>query len=458
MKKRFFLAILIVILIISKINSSDITSTDSLIVVNKIKFEGLKVTKLKAILPGITLKSGDKWNALSKEKLKQELFDMGIFENINIQEIPDTSDDTKTNIVVKVKEKLPFIILPFGDYSSTRGFRIKTVFRYYNFAGFRKYFSAELEFVQTSRLNLSLIYQDPILFNNKRLSFSVNWSLYSSVISYYVKVNSIRWNKDFDFGTSLTSSLGYTIPIIEAPITPEIGLEYTSKLFTAEPTDDLTVVGSNNSLQLYLGISFGKSFVKEGVYTPTGNKFNLNMKFYLPTMIGDQNKDFRFRFEFTDIFYKTFSRKHFFKMKWKIFTDYNFYENIGDIRGAGTGEFSGWAALTANFEYFLPVFNLNLDKGLSLDIDRDLLFQFYWVFFADLGIALKNDYNDYTLDWNYLHLLPGMSVGTGLRIYPKFMNLILRFDLGVNVYKLILNKFKGFGSSLGIYLTFSEFF
>jgi hypothetical protein len=470
------------------LHAETVTGTERTYRVRGISFEGLKWTKEKALVKELfsdttertVLEIGSAWNSMVKEEARQSLLNMGLFDTIKIDET--FNDDGSVEVTFELKEKVPMLILPFGDFTTTRGFRVKTLFRWYNVAGFRKQFWVEAEFTQLSTLNLILRYIDPAIGYNDRWSSDLNVNIFSSVINYHVvgdpnlqtifkrEAEEIRWNEDLNAGFAFNGSVSYRIPKLEASVTPKFDINYTNLIVDGDFSGSERTIYDINSLSVAVGAGFGKSWVKEGELTPTGNKFDMSVMFYLPTTLGENNERFRFSFTFTDTFYYTFKRNHHLKFRARFFANYNRAPDYSsELRGTAAHEFEGWIGAFINLDYYLPLFSVDFSRIMNFDPGRELMFQVFWSFFVDMGATLVNMDNEdvkpeYIINndggFNVLKILPALTAGTGVRIYPRFISLIIRLDVGVNGWKFIREgfNFSALPRSLELYITFSKFF
>lgn len=130
---------------------------------------------------------------------------------------------------------------------------------------------------------------------------------------------------------------------------------------------------------------------------------------------------------------------------WEQDTDYEMFENVGD--------FTGYAGGMLNLGYRLPLFTFKTPNFLGITIKKELIWDADLSFFIDMGLAQNygeimkdNDYKDYIINRNLLHLCPGLGTGIKLEVVPRFIPVKAAVSVGVDVYKML--KTKNFNSNL----------
>lgn len=195
MRYKFFLFVLFIFFPLF-IFSQDTVKQD--ILINSIEVNGLKKTNLDYFFKIIPIKKGDVWDEKKKEELEKELDDMeDIISSYTINE--EDLVDNNVNLILNIKEKGAFILIPFATYSSSKGLKPQVIFRYYNLGGYRKKLISEIEFYPTESLNIILKYKDPDVLNNKKFSYELNTDFRFSTLNYFANYD--FENKKYKLGT-----------------------------------------------------------------------------------------------------------------------------------------------------------------------------------------------------------------------------------------------------------------
>jgi hypothetical protein len=120
---------------------------------------------------------------------------------------------------------------------------------------------------------------------------------------------------------------------------------------------------------------------------------------------------------------------------------------VNYIRGNGYEFFGGWFGMVCNIEFWLNLFTFDTPKIAGFSLNKPLSFQMYWIIYADVGFSFcKNAFVSsssgvtYTVDYNGLHLLPALTVGTGINVFPKFIPLALTIDVNFSLYNILKSK------------------
>jgi len=216
------------------------------------------------------------------------------------------------------------------------------------------------------------------------------------------------------------------------------------------------------------------SKIKQTTTFPVGNVLSGSFKFYLPTKIGILNDDFRFKFKVEDRFYHKFFREFAFKGRLIAFVNYNINDDYsGDpfVRGFVSKELTGFTGLLGNIELYIPVLNVDIKEAGNMPLKKDAKFLLYLVAFVDGGFTVDNfnwilenayldskrsqQYNNYQANLgNNFYLTPAISAGGGVRLYPYFLNFIIRLDVSVNIIKAAyFNQ-----STFDLLISFTEMF
>ena len=159
--------------------------------------------------------------------------------------------------------------------------------------------------------------------------------------------------------------------------------------------------------------------------------------------------NFKFIFQTQYTLYLPTYKENRFKMRLFLFGSYNKdNEKVGDdnilgnwIRGKGYDYFGGYFGFVSNFEYWIHLFDINTPKFIGTKVDKEFVWQIFWVFYTDIGLSLNDKIRDpHTLDLNNFHLIPALTIGTSVKVYPKFMPLVINIDINFNTYNFIKNK------------------
>ncbi|MCK4796278.1 MAG: hypothetical protein KAT05_02790 [Spirochaetes bacterium] len=401
---------------------------------------------------------------------------------------------------INILPRFPYVFMLYGGYSYNRAFDIGFLFRADNIANTQLTLTTATSFGQRGKFWVHANVEYPALLKNRlkllaTISFFTSAAQYSCQIndyydyaSYEIKIdhdssiNLIKmidniWDKlninsfykQHETGLNFVTGLDYRIPFIETNFITCFELIYKYdyyKIDTSSPPSQIFMDKLNFGFNIKQELRWNK--FKQTSTIPTGNHLSLLAKFYIPTTIGSPNNEFRFKSRIEEKFnYKIF-REFAFKIRLLLGANFNISEDFsGDpyIRGLADYELTGWFALLANLELYIPIVNVEIKSGFSEPFKKDAKFIVYWTFFVDGGFTIEN--YDYLLD-NFIerlsrdkiqnsldpnnpfgqtyignghYLLPAITAGSGIHVYPFFLHFILRFDIGVNILKAaILQK------------------
>jgi hypothetical protein len=397
----------------------------------------------------------------------------------------------------------PFVFTPYSGYNFNRGFGLGFLFRADNIANSRIDFSAATSFEQKGKFWQDFNIEYPGLLKSNRLrlfwtfAVSTTYPQFASSLSYYDSSNAIInifnkvWRKlgfyftDFnETGLYFVSGFDYRIPKIEVNTITSFEFNYKNYSGILDHWDDIypamrNVSHSDFSFNIKEELRWSK--MKPTTTIPVGNELTGSVKFYLPTNVGPLNSEFRFKSKIEDRFTKKIFREFAVRARAILFGNYNISDDYsGDpyIRGFLTGELTGFCGLLANLELYIPLVNIDIKTAGNLVLNRDAKFLLYLVLFADGGFTIDNyDYITETYpiserhkvwtqekqDENHLrqfwlvdnyYITPAISAGGGLRLYPYFLNFIVKFDVAVNILKAAYEK----DGLVEITLSFTETF
>ncbi|HOV12739.1 MAG TPA: hypothetical protein PK771_00470 [Spirochaetota bacterium] len=268
--------------------------------------------------------------------------------------------------------------------------------------------------------------------------------------------NSISLSQELNFN--------YDIKVIDASLKGGVGFSYSLsyKSYTRDLYYDFYDIQNTFSLSK-INLAFTKNIplyesflnvqkIPEYLRKKSGHKIKLNINFEDDPIITNgvfNPNNFRFIFETQYSLYLPTYKENRFKMRLSLFGAYNKNnERIGDenilgnwIRGKGYDFFGGFFGVITNFEYWIHLFNIKTPKFLGTKIDKEFIWQIFWIFYTDVALSFNDKIKDpFTIDFNNLHLLPAVTIGTSIKVLPKFMPLIINIDVNFNTYNLLRNK------------------
>jgi hypothetical protein len=242
------------------------------------------------------------------------------------------------------------------------------------------------------------------------------------------------------------------------------------------------------------------STIATGYYLSYAGDFYLPTSGYLPFFVQEPNSQFRVKNRIEGKFIKKILREFSVRSRLLVDINYNISEDFsGDpyVRGLASQELTGWFACLANLVLYVPVVNIDMHAAGDVPFNKDAKFLVYLDIFSDLGFTIEN-YNfylenaierrnkgdiknalfPYNLDKQLLigeiknasfpynadkqitnnnnYLLPAVTFGAGLRIYPYFLPFIIRFDAAFNLLKTI--EYGDASQSFELIFSFNEMF
>jgi|GEM_PF-1311557 len=308
--------------------------------------------------------------------------------------------------------------------------------------------------------------------NNNKLGDALMKSLFNKV---WNKLG-IYFNKYRDIGFHFVGGVDYRIPFLELNAITVFDFYYdylhvydgTHVIGPILEYEELPeqILADEHNFNFNIQVEFRWNKFKQTETIPEGNHLSLKTKFYIPTNIGDLGKEFRFKSLIEEKFNKKLWREFAVKLRLLCGANYNISEDYsGDpyMRGFAKEELTGWFALLANIELLIPIVDVSMLTGPGKKpFINPAKFVIYWSFFLDGGFTIEN--YSYPLENYYsrtprekirnslimgnpagqtylgngFFILPAVSVGSGIQIYPFFTHFILRFDVGVNLLKAIM--------------------
>ena len=314
---------------------------------------------------------------------------------------------------------------------------------------------------------------------------------------------------DIENRITLTQTLGleYVIPLIDANFNSYLSFYYYKRYNSNLNKQEYFI--KDEIYEDAFGISniefvFEKKFKLDDYYldkqkasdylrSVAGNSIKTRVKFMLEPLLQYKyanhqieikndsiynNKDipntrldkFKFLAEFTHSLYLPTYKESAFKLRSSLFATYNnIIEDFNEsstkslIRGNGYNYLGGWFGLIVNFDYWLHLFNFNTPKIGGFNIDQDLNWDMFWVFYTDIGAVLSDmrDHpsmesyetgafgnafvlGDYTININNLSIIPIVTIGTAIRIYTRFMPMMINLEINLTPLNYIIQG--GFGS------------
>lgn len=416
---------------------------------------------------------------IKKYKIKREYLETLKWNNrisFYVDEVDENNLLKNTNMLIW----FPYVFMPVGGYSYNRGFDLGFLYRMDNINNTLMSFTTATTFGQRGKFFQHFNFENPNILKDKRLRFFSTFSFFTSYPQYQSKLNAFSksnvilelfngiWKKlQIDFtrynetGFYFISGLDYRIPKIEINSATmfELNYSYLSSIITGISETSVTEKIKNEhnfSVNIKEEIRWNK--MKMTTTIPVGNDLTGSFKFYLPTGVGDFAKKFRFKGKIEERFTKVLFKDFAIKTRFILSGAYNISDDYsGDpyIRGYFDKELTGFFALLGNIDFYIPVMNVDITNAGSTPLVKDAKFLLYINIFVDGGFTIDNydfvldrfQYDEtrkregdtYQVDLSNGYLLtPAFTVGAGLRVYPYFLNFILRLDFGVNLIKAIV--------------------
>ncbi|OHD20248.1 MAG: hypothetical protein A2Y34_04925 [Spirochaetes bacterium GWC1_27_15] len=427
--------------------------------------------------------------------------------NFLVDEVDKYNFVKNTNMLIW----FPYIFMPYGGYSYrgnvsrggdiyNGGFTLGFLYRMDNINNSNIAITFASSYAQRGKFFHLINLEHPSILKDNRLkliltlSFFTTFPQYSSTIYYNDTTNTALniFNKIWDrleinfteineTGLSFIGGVDYRIPKIELNSTSSLELTYkydVAKAYwdgeawsSSKPKEEL-LNRSNFSFNIKQEFRWNK--LKQTSTIPKGNELLGFVKFYIPTSNGILNNDFRFKARIEEKFYKILPRDFAFKIRAIMQANYNLSEDFsGDpfIRGYVDKDITGFFALFTNLEFLIPLINVEIKDVGSLPTRKDAKILMYFNIFVDGGFTIENydlilensilygerrkhnDFAAYNIDKNY-YLIPALSAGAGIKLYPYFLNFIIRLDVAFNLTKIIYNKEVG----LEIVFSFTDIF
>ncbi|HOJ64705.1 MAG TPA: hypothetical protein PLE45_09825 [Spirochaetota bacterium] len=309
--------------------------------------------------------------------------------------------------------------------------------------------------IDTGYITNNGIYTSPYVgwtfyFYNKLISLTPS-------ISFAYKT---RWESiDFTFNEiNITPSLSfnYNIKIIDAIFRINLDATYTKYWDNNGYNDKIYINKINFSFEKKF--EFDKNYLKAQQITEdnlkkSSHEIRLNFNIYADPVFTYDSKigsipatnNFKTIFEALYKLYLPVYKDHRYRMRVLFFATYNSITEkimndlfIGNyLRGKGVSYFGGYTGLIVNIEYWLPLFTINMSKFLNKSFGKDFEWQMFWVFYIDAGISLNDVETEFTLDRNFMHILPAFIAGTAFKVYPKFVPLVVNLEVNFNLYNMV---------------------
>jgi hypothetical protein len=391
-----------------------------------------------------------------------------------------------------VLPRFPYLFMLTGGYSSGRGIEAGFLFRADNLANSRVVLTAATAFGTRSGNNFLLGVEYPAILPEDRLRLFGNIYVTDSSSAYFLQEKSLTFSGFNTYGSGYSlASVGfnvvtgatYRIPTIELQAGGSIDFMYRHNYRLRDPVTDVESAISVNNFGVVAGIDVDWNQQKQTNTIATGNDISLDLNFYIPTTIGDLHSSFRFQSVIEERFAWKFFRE--FALRFRGILSANAAlsgEWSGDpwVRGLAGQELTGWFALLGSVELFLPLLHVDMKSALTIPFSQDAKFILYWVIFVDGGFTIENysyplagdiirasrqdiknslsasDSQGQALLGSGHYLLPAVTVGSGIRIYPYFLPFIIRFDAGFNILKAAI--YQDVGECFELTLSFSETF
>lgn len=296
----------------------------------------------------------------------------------------------------------------------------------------------------------------------------------------------------FNIGQIL--ALPFIIPKIFATLTPAVTVSFTKfNAYAHHNYNDFIVLDyfdQNFEVYTYIrdavDLTFSLDFDKSFNYRNSYHRFQVSTAYY-QRVYGDWGvtksvrdgyvdgtKDgrfdsiteyypfyTRFNFQFAYWFNLNFLRTHNLKIRTRLFAKFNdilelsSYDNAESADDLSPGKIRGWAGLFMLLKYELPLFNVATQRFLTKEVSRPLKWEVYWDFYMNAGLAQNNEpeirwyekddgtYKElvrYTIDRNNLHLYPALTLGTTIRVLPKFVPTQISLNVAGNIWQILRDK------------------
>ena len=181
---------------------------------------------------------------------------------------------------------------------------------------------------------------------------------------------------------------------------------------------------------------------------------------------------FKFLAEFTHSLYLPTYKDSAFKFRSSLFATYNnIIEDFNNsstkdiIRGNGYKYLGGWFGLILNLDYWLHLLNFNTPRIGGFSINKDLNWDMFLVFYADIG-AILSDMRDsasssdgfgsekvsfseqrsgiklgsYTININNISMIPVATIGAAIRVFPRFMPMMINLEINLTPINYVIQK------------------
>lgn len=427
--------------------------------------------------------------------------------NRDIKFYIDRVDEHNLKKNINALPRFPYVFMLYGGYSYNRALDIGFLARLDNIANLGLAYTVALSYGQKGYLwlhnnieyNNLLDYRLKILgtlsFFTSAPQYSANLLCYPSVINYppsstgeqfglyIVKFLNKVWNKlnityykQREVGFYTVFGIDYRVPVFELNIIPIVQINYTYEdkrdvtelgdhtVYNYTKTPEEKIVDRNN-FGFNIGFDLKWDRLKATKTIPVGLYILFNNRFYLPTTIGVPNGEFRISNRLELKYTKKLFREFAARARFLGALNYNISDDFsGDpyVRGMADYELTGWFALLANLELFIPIVDVDMYNGLGAPFKRDAKFVVFWTLFADGGFTIDK-YEYYLKDFywrasryqirnslergningqQYIgagnYLLPASTLGTGIHIHSYFLHFSLRADVAFNLIKAIV--------------------
>ncbi len=320
-----------------------------------------------------------------------------------------------------------------------------------------------------------------------RGGISMNYPFFKTglrIIPYFDLVYLVGINRDFNsdllmpnFNSDyLVSKTGVelSIPITEinATITPGISFTFTrnstiSNEKLSNYLNDIDTAINSGIINIYASFSRvikQKNITNETIFRVSYNQplFNISEKKNTPAVISPPELvNFSAGAVLTNNFEWKYFKEQRFLMSWIVFANYNSVQAFGGSYDSSSYRIllndityiRGWAGAICKLQLAIPFFYFTTTRFFTKAPDKELNWQIDWLFFINAGLSLNDTEivigsTKYTIPVRVLHLLPSITIGTSIRLYPKFMASFLRIDIGLDIYRIL--KTRGFSGGLSL--------
>jgi hypothetical protein len=370
--------------------------------ITEIRVNGLERTRMAAVLAACGYAVGDDFSADGEKRIEANLWDLGIFRDIEVSSIDDPQGGTI--VLVNLKENWTFYPYPI-------------VFIEINGPGSM----AGAGFWDSNFLGLA-----------HRIRGSGTYSFSSRFVSamdlYYYMRNSFRYLPDLEFAVGYSHYFRNSVPM--ETVNSYAGLLLAPfgnfRLSLSDNSSFRTVAVDAPGIENYFGVTASYSTLRAKSYLKDG--YELTTRLLAFPYFGSAFHP-EFRGTLTGLLYATFGESNL----------------IGRFQAEGTNSgFFGKAMNPAHYIRGRDDFAIDGETGLQANAEyRFLIAKSPWIDFLLTDIAIMGTvFSDGALYWDGNFRSPDFAVGSGagLRIFAYGLGTLVRLDFNIDVSGLISKK------------------